>query len=174
MTDTTLPRSDSGSDRNLEPSAAATAAEPHKRSSAAHSSSGASERERIVRIYAGKLFDPQTLQLLPQRVVTVSPETGLVLGVEPYKDEELRGVDFSAGNEDVVDLRAATVLPGFVDVHVHMFLHPYAEVSWEDQLTKESLVERTVRATVHAKRTLMAGYTTVRDDALTCLAFAGI
>lgn len=43
-----------------------------------------------------------------------------------------------------------------------VFLHPYAEVSWEDQLTKESLVERTVRATVHAKRTLMAGYTTVR------------
>ncbi|KAL1951721.1 hypothetical protein VTO73DRAFT_870 [Trametes versicolor] len=166
MTDTTLPRSDAGSDRNLEPSAAATAAaEPHTRSSAAHSSSGASERERerIVRIYAGKLFDPQTLQLLPQRVVAVSPDTGLVLGVEPYDDEDVRRVDFSAGNEDVVDLRAATVLPGFVDAHVHMFLHPYAEVSWEDQLTKESLVERTVRATVHAKRTLMAGYTTVRD-----------
>ena len=43
-----------------------------------------------------------------------------------------------------------------------MFLHPYAETTWEDQLTKESLVERTVRAVVHAKRTLMAGYTAVR------------
>ena len=43
-----------------------------------------------------------------------------------------------------------------------VFLHPYAETSWKDQLTKESLVERTVRATVHAKRTLMAGYTAVR------------
>lgn len=94
-----------------------TAVEPSKRSSATHPSTGASER--IVRIYAGKLFDPQTLQLLPQRVVAVEPETGLVLAVEPYSDEEVRGVDFSAGNEDVVDLRAATVLPGFVDVHVH-------------------------------------------------------
>ena len=43
-----------------------------------------------------------------------------------------------------------------------VFLHPYDETPWEEQLTKESLVERTVRATVHAKRTLMAGYTTVR------------
>lgn len=115
MTDTTLPRSDS--DRTLQPSTAMTAVEPSKRSSATHPSTGASER--IVRIYAGKLFDPQTLQLLPQRVVAVEPETGLVLAVEPYSDEEVRGVDFSAGNEDVVDLRAATVLPGFVDVHVH-------------------------------------------------------
>jgi hypothetical protein len=43
-----------------------------------------------------------------------------------------------------------------------VFLHPYAETSWDDQLTKESLTERTVRATVHAKRTLLAGFTSVR------------
>lgn len=44
-----------------------------------------------------------------------------------------------------------------------VFLHSYAETSWENQVNKESLVERTVRATVHAKRTLMAGFTTVRS-----------
>lgn len=44
-----------------------------------------------------------------------------------------------------------------------VFLHDYGETSWEDQVNKESLVERTVRATVHAKRTLMAGFTTVRS-----------
>ncbi|KAI8990642.1 hypothetical protein BD414DRAFT_459354 [Trametes punicea] len=116
----------------------------------------------LVRIYAGKLFDPETLQLLPQRVITVSQDSGLVLDVQPYSAQEADEIDFT-DKEAVVDLRDATVLPGFVDAHVHLFLHPYAETSWEDQLTKESLVERTVRATVHARRTLMAGYTTVRD-----------
>jgi hypothetical protein len=43
-----------------------------------------------------------------------------------------------------------------------VFLHPYAETSWDDQLTKESLVERTIRATIHARATLLAGFTTVR------------
>ncbi|TCD62877.1 hypothetical protein EIP91_006283 [Steccherinum ochraceum] len=43
------------------------------------------------------------------------------------------------------------------------FLHPYSETSWEDQVTRESLAERTVRATAHARKTLMAGFTAVRD-----------
>ncbi|KAI1790921.1 hypothetical protein LXA43DRAFT_1013566 [Ganoderma leucocontextum] len=124
--------------------------------------SSETEPRRLVRIYAGKLFDPHGLQLLPQCVVTVSEDLGLVVDVRPYSEQEANAVDF-ARDEAAIDLRDATVLPGFVDAHVHMFLHPYAEASWEDQLTKESLVERTVRATVHAKRTLMAGYTAVRD-----------
>ncbi|KAI0829030.1 hypothetical protein BC628DRAFT_1533672 [Trametes gibbosa] len=141
--------------------------EPMRGSSAAREHGTRTSGARTVRIYAGKLFDPETLQLLPRRVITVSPASGLVLDVQPYADEEAqRDVDLSAGDtggEAVVDLREATVLPGFVDAHVHLFLHPYSERSWEDQLTKESLVERTVRATVHARRTLMAGYTSVRD-----------
>lgn len=43
-----------------------------------------------------------------------------------------------------------------------VFLHPYTETPWNDQLTKEPLVERTIRAVNHAKATLLAGYTTVR------------
>ena len=43
-----------------------------------------------------------------------------------------------------------------------VFLHSYSETTWEDQVTRESLAERTIRATAHARRTLMAGYTTVR------------
>ncbi|KAI0640141.1 hypothetical protein C8Q77DRAFT_1214451 [Trametes polyzona] len=158
---------DSGLESSTACAATATRAEPTGRSSPAradtpHREAGGIDRERVVKIYAGKLFDPDTMQLLPRRVVTVSPASGLVLDVQPYSDEDLRAVRF-AEDEDVLDLRAQTVLPGFVDAHVHMFLHPYAERSWDDQLTKESLVERTVRATVHARRTLMAGYTTVRD-----------
>ena len=52
-----------------------------------------------------------------------------------------------------------------------MFLHQYSEKSWEGQLTQESLAERTVRATVHARKTLLAGFTTVRyvyDHSLSC------
>ncbi|KAI0962661.1 hypothetical protein AcV7_001455 [Taiwanofungus camphoratus] len=113
------------------------------------------------KIFAGKLFDPYTLTLLPNRIITVSRESGLILDVQPYSAADEASVDFSG--PQIVDLRPATVLPGFVDAHVHLFLHPYSEASWEDQVTRESLVERTVRATVHARRTLMAGYTAVRD-----------
>ncbi|KZT03501.1 uncharacterized protein LAESUDRAFT_659678 [Laetiporus sulphureus 93-53] len=112
-----------------------------------------------MQIYAGKLFDPYTLQLLENQVITVSPESGLVLDVQPFSITNTNDLS----GPQCIDLRHATVLPGFVDAHVHFFLHPYSEVSWEDQVTKESLVERTVRATIHARRTLMAGYTSVRD-----------
>lgn len=44
-----------------------------------------------------------------------------------------------------------------------VFLHPYSETSWDDQLTKEPLVERTIRAVSHARETLLAGFTTVRS-----------
>lgn len=47
-----------------------------------------------------------------------------------------------------------------------VFLHPYNETPWEDQLTKESIIERTVRAVTHAKQTLLAGFTTVRSVSL--------
>jgi imidazolonepropionase-like amidohydrolase len=56
-----------------------------------------------------------------------------------------------------------TILPGLIEGHSHLFLHPYNETSWNDQVLKESRAERTVRAVNHAKATLMAGFTTVRD-----------
>jgi imidazolonepropionase-like amidohydrolase len=63
----------------------------------------------------------------------------------------------------VVDLSGCTLLPGMIEGHSHLFLHPYNEVSWNDQVLKESRVERTARAVEHARRTLLAGFTTVRD-----------
>jgi imidazolonepropionase-like amidohydrolase len=62
-----------------------------------------------------------------------------------------------------LDLPGQTLLPGMIEGHSHMFLHPYNETSWNDQVTNESLSLRTARATVHAQRTLMAGFTTARD-----------
>ncbi len=63
----------------------------------------------------------------------------------------------------IINLKNTTLLPGLIEGHSHLFLHPYNEVSWNDQVLKESRAERTARAVNHAKATLMAGFTTVRD-----------
>ena len=62
-----------------------------------------------------------------------------------------------------LDLKGASLLPGLIEGHSHLFLHPYNEVPWNDQVLKESRAERTARATVHARATLLAGFTTTRD-----------
>lgn len=62
-----------------------------------------------------------------------------------------------------IELKGKTVMPGMIEGHSHLFLHPYNEVSWDDQVLNESRAERTARAVVHARETLMAGFTTVRD-----------
>lgn len=62
-----------------------------------------------------------------------------------------------------ISLPGQTLLPGLIEGHGHLFLHPYNEVSWKDQLLKESRAERTIRAAEHAKATLLAGFTTLRD-----------
>lgn len=62
-----------------------------------------------------------------------------------------------------VALAGLTLMPGLIDAHVHFFLHPYNETAWDDQVLKEPLALRVARATVHARNTLLAGFTTVRD-----------
>jgi imidazolonepropionase-like amidohydrolase len=63
----------------------------------------------------------------------------------------------------VIELPGATLLPGLIEGHSHLFLHPYDETSWDDQVLKEPESLRTARAVNHARATLMAGFTTVRD-----------
>ena len=63
----------------------------------------------------------------------------------------------------VLELKGCTLLPGLIEGHSHLFLHPYNETEWDDQVLKESRAERTARAVNHAKATLFAGFTTVRD-----------
>lgn len=62
-----------------------------------------------------------------------------------------------------IKLSGATLMPGMIEGHSHLLLHPYNETSWNDQVMKESDAYRVARATVHAHNTLMAGFTTVRD-----------
>ncbi len=63
----------------------------------------------------------------------------------------------------MIDLKNCTLLPGLIEGHTHLFLHPYNETPWEDQVLKEARSYRTSRAVVHAERTLKAGFTTARD-----------
>ncbi|HEY2886108.1 MAG TPA: amidohydrolase family protein [Rhizomicrobium sp.] len=67
------------------------------------------------------------------------------------------------GDAEAIELPGCTLLPGLMDLHSHLFLHPYNETTWDDQVLKESEAYRTVRAVNHARATLQAGFTTLRD-----------
>ncbi|MDQ6807979.1 MAG: amidohydrolase family protein, partial [Verrucomicrobiota bacterium] len=63
----------------------------------------------------------------------------------------------------VIELTGQTLLPGLIEAHSHLLLHAYNETTWNDQVVSESLAFRVARATAHARSTLLAGFTTVRD-----------
>ena len=63
----------------------------------------------------------------------------------------------------IISMPGTTLLPGLIEGHSHLLLYPYNITDWDTQVLKESDSYRTARATVHAKNTLMAGFTTVRD-----------
>lgn len=84
-------------------------------------------------------------------------EGNLIRSVGPGRD--LR----PAAGDEVLDLPGCTLLPGLIEGHAHVLLHPYNETSWNDQVLVESEAERVVRATVHVRETLFAGFTTIRD-----------
>src|SRR4029079_8612289 len=56
-----------------------------------------------------------------------------------------------------------TLMPGLIEAHSHVLLHPYSETVWNDQVARESLSLRVASATNHLRNTLQAGLTTVRD-----------
>ena len=103
--------------------------------------------------------------LKPDRVFDgVQMQTGWVVLVKNNTIEQAGAMTFKlpAGTQ-IIELKGHSLLPGLIEGHSHLFLHPYNETSWDDQVLKESRAERTARAVNHAKATLMAGFTTVRD-----------
>jgi imidazolonepropionase-like amidohydrolase len=80
-----------------------------------------------------------------ERIVAVGPALAVPAGAE------------------TIDLPGEMLMPGMIEGHGHLFLHPYNETSWDDQVLHEPLALRTARATVSARATLLAGFTTERD-----------
>jgi imidazolonepropionase-like amidohydrolase len=64
---------------------------------------------------------------------------------------------------EIVDLPGRTLTPGLVELHTHLFLHPYDETLWDDQVLKEPEAYRTIAAVTHAEATLISGFTSARD-----------
>ncbi|WP_133498568.1 metal-dependent hydrolase family protein [Cognatilysobacter terrigena] len=73
-----------------------------------------------------------------------------------------------------IDLPGATLTPGLIELHSHLFLHPYNEESWNDQVLKEPEAYRTLQAAKFAGDTLRAGFTTLRDLGTEGAAFADV
>ncbi|WP_425989570.1 amidohydrolase family protein [Brevundimonas sp. TWP2-3-2] len=126
---------------------------------------------RLILILTALLFAlpaqaQDALLLRPERVfdgVDPRPHTGWSVLVRGNRIEAA-GPDVRApADARVIDLPGQTLMPGLIEGHSHLFLHPYNETSWDDQVLHEPLALRTARAVNHARATLMAGFTTVRD-----------
>jgi imidazolonepropionase-like amidohydrolase len=106
--------------------------------------------------------------LKPARVfdgVAAEPHEGYVVLVRGERIEEVGPADKVKAPDGarVLELPDATLLPGLIDAHSHLLLHPYNEATWNDQVLKEPLALRVARATNHARAGLLAGFTTMRD-----------
>jgi imidazolonepropionase-like amidohydrolase len=97
---------------------------------------------RLIELTTGRVIAPAEVLVEGERISAVGPS-----------------VPHPAGTE-VLDLGDRTLMPGLIDAHVHLFLHPGEE---DLQTVEESVPERTLRAVLAAKADLMAGFTAERD-----------
>lgn len=95
-----------------------------------------------------QLHENWTVVVQAEKILAAGPKGSLSLPAGPKKN---------------IDLPGQTLLPGMIEGHSHILLHPYNETSWNDQVLIESEAERVARATVHLRRSLAAGFTTLRD-----------
>ena len=104
---------------------------------------------------ADRVFDARSEQAHPGWAVLV--QGGRITAVGPVAQ-----IEPPPGTQSI-DLAGTTLLPGLIDAHSHIFLHPYNETLWNDQVLKEPLPYRTIEAVNHVRATLMAGFTALRD-----------
>src|SRR5262245_23449854 len=74
----------------------------------------------------------------------------------------------------VIEAPGTTLMPGLIEAHSHILLHPYNETPWNDQVAREHLSLRVARATNHLRNTLLAGFTTIRDLGTEGAAYADV
>jgi imidazolonepropionase-like amidohydrolase len=121
------------------------------------------------------MFAPAVLAQAPASQAVLIRPARVFDGVDPRPHEGwqvlVRGDRILAAGPNLqvpagartIDLPGQTLMPGLIEGHGHLFLHPYNEASWDDQVLHESLSLRTARAVAQARTTLLAGFTTLRD-----------
>ena len=101
------------------------------------------------------VFDGESAQLHDNWVVLVRGQK--IEAVGPANEVK------APADAKVIELRGMTLMPGLIEAHSHILLHPYSETVWNDQVAHEALSLRVARATNHLRNELMAGFTTLRD-----------
>jgi imidazolonepropionase-like amidohydrolase len=109
-----------------------------------------------------------TILLRPARVfdgISMEPHEGWAVLVRGAKIEAVGpSSDLPVPDSSkLIDLPDTTLLPGLIDAHTHVLLHPYNETTWNDQVLKEPQALRVCRATNHLRDNLLSGFTTIRD-----------
>src|SRR4051812_29808695 len=112
----------------------------------------ARENETVTVLRPARVFDGESMhegwavRVRGDRIEAAGPAAGM-----------------AAPGAAAIDMPGTTLLPGLVEGHSHVLLHPYNETVWNDQVLHEGLALRVARATNHLRATLMAGFTTIRD-----------
>ena len=104
-------------------------------------------------IHAGALVDVEAGEVLGEHTIVIEGET--IVAVE----EGFAGVE---NGDTLIDLSAHTVLPGLMDMHVHLTSQQAGAASYLERF-QQTPADATVKALIYARRTLLAGFTTVRD-----------
>ncbi len=112
-------------------------------------------KQTVYLLKPGRVFDGESAELHDGWVVLVRGEKIEAVG----RPGEIK----APADAKVIDLPAMTLMPGLIDAHSHVLLHPYSETVWNDQVAREALSLRVARATNHLRNTLQAGFTTIRD-----------
>src|SRR2546429_1960674 len=111
--------------------------------------------ESVYMLKPAHIFDGQSAELHDGWVVLVRGEK--IEAVGPASEVRI------PADAKVIELAGMTLMPGLIDAHSHVLLHPYSETIWNDQVAREALSLRVARATNHLRNTLLAGFTTLRD-----------
>jgi imidazolonepropionase-like amidohydrolase len=117
--------------------------------------SAAKPPDTVYLLKPAHIFDGESAQLHDGWVVLV-------------RNEKIEAVGPASGikvplEAKVIELPGMTLMPGLIEAHSHILLHPYTETVWNDQVAHESLSLRIARATNHLRSELLAGFTTIRD-----------
>src|SRR5829696_5289840 len=133
---------------------------------------------QVTRLFAqAPVSAPSAIVLQPDRVFDgESTHAGWVVVVRGDRIEAAgpaASTPAPAGARTIV-LKGLTLMPGLIEGHSHLLLHPYNETVWNDQVLREPLALRVARATNHARATLLAGITTVRDLGTEGAAYADV